>query len=74
MKSLSRGRVLVLAICAALLAIGTTAGAATDEEKCRDTILKEAGKYLKAQTKNLTKCNDSLIKGKSGYNGVRTES
>lgn len=71
MKTFARGRGLVLAICAALLAIGTTAGAATDEGKCRDTILKEAGKYLKAQTKNLGKCNDSLVKAKTGFNGLQ---
>ena len=55
---------------AALLALASAVHAATDEEKCRDTILKETGKYLKAQVKTLTKCNDSLVKGKTGFNDV----
>ena len=49
----------------------TPAWAATAEEKCGATLLKEAGKYVKARTKVLAKCNDGLVKGKDGLNGVQ---
>jgi hypothetical protein len=55
---------------AAILAFAGAVQAATDEEKCRDTILKETGKYVKAQTKTLTKCNDSVVQNKDGFNDV----
>ena len=71
MNTLTRGRGLVLAVCTAVLAVATTAGAGTPQEKCRDTISKSAGKYLKAQTKTLTKCNDSVVKDKDGFNDVQ---
>jgi len=72
MNTLTRGRGLALAVCTAFLAVGMTVGTAVGQEaKCRDTILKEAGKYLKAQTKTLTKCNDSILKGKDGFNGIQ---
>ena len=53
------------------LAVATTAVAGTPEGKCRDTILKGAGKYIKAQTKTLSKCNDSIVKAKDGFNGMQ---
>jgi len=62
---------LAVVTLAALLALASAVHAATDEEKCRDTILKETGKYLKAQVKTLTKCNDSVVKGRGGFNNVQ---
>ncbi len=72
MKTLTRGRGLALMVCTAFLTVGMTVGTAVGQEtKCRDTILKSAGKYIKAQTKTLTKCNDSLLKAKDGFNGIQ---
>jgi hypothetical protein len=56
---------------ALMLASATIAAAATDEQKCSASLIKEAGKYAKARTKILGKCNDALLKAKDGFNDVQ---
>ncbi len=59
----------VVFVVAVSIGAASAASAATAEEKCSATLQKAAGKYVKARTKVLTKCNDSLLKGKVGFNG-----
>ncbi len=69
-KNLTGARVAALAI-ALLFGWGAGAQAATPEGKCSASLIKEAGKYVKARTKTLTKCNDSQLKAKAGFNGLQ---
>ena len=71
LESLSAARVVAALIALPLLVASGAAQAATAEEKCAATLIKEAGKYVKARTKTLTKCNDSLLKAKDGFNGIQ---
>jgi len=72
MDALMRGRGLVLLLCVVCLGVATTPSAAgARAERCRDAILKAAGKYVKARTRVLASCNEGVVRGKSGFNGLQ---
>ncbi len=59
-----RRAVFTIAVLAAFVAFGATAHA--DVVKCRQTISKEYGKYVKGLSKILQKCNDGSVKDGNG--------
>jgi len=66
--SLRRSFIVALAVAVSVGAAGDVL-AATAQEKCSAGLQKAAGKYVKGRAKVLTKCNDSLLKAKAGFNG-----
>ncbi len=56
-----------MASIAGVFVLATAAHAATPEQKCRSTIIKESGKFVKAKAKALQKCEEAILKGKTGY-------